>query len=89
MEKQNTCEGWVDHWLLHMNLLVLVIEQATVVAVWITLLLKRKNSINPNWYTIPHLPTFEWEFQNSSDACSKDGSLSCGIASSFFTPDIH
>jgi hypothetical protein len=66
-----------------MNLLVPVIEQATVVAEWINLLLKRKNSIDPNWYTISCLPTFEGEFQNSPDAHSKDGSLSCGIASSF------
>jgi hypothetical protein len=66
-----------------MNLFVLVIEQATVVAEGITLLLKRKNSINPNWNTMPHHPAFEGELQNSSDAGSKDGSLSCGIASLF------
>jgi hypothetical protein len=72
-----------------MNLLVPVIEQATVVAEWISLLLKRKNSIDPNWYTISSLPRFEGKFQNSRDAGSKDGSLSCGIVSSFFTHDIH
>jgi hypothetical protein len=69
-----------------MNLLVLVIEQATVVVEGITLSLKWKNLINPNWYTIPHLPTFEGVFLNSSDAGGKYGSLSCGIAISFLLP---
>jgi hypothetical protein len=72
-----------------MNLFVLVIEQATVVVEGITLWLKRKNSINPNWNTIHHHPTFEGEFQKSSDTGGKNCSLSCGIASSLFTPDIH
>jgi hypothetical protein len=72
-----------------MNLLEMVIEQATVVVEWITLLLKRKNSINPNWYTISSLPTVEGEFQNSPDAGGKDGILLCGIASSCFTHNIH
>jgi hypothetical protein len=57
-----------NDWSLHMNLLVLVIEQATVVAEGITFSLKRRNLLNPNWYTIPHLPTFEGVFQNSSNA---------------------
>jgi hypothetical protein len=72
-----------------MNLFVPVVEHATVVADGITLLLKRKNLINPNWNTIPHHPMCVGEFQNSSDAGSKDCSLSCDKASSFFTPNIH
>jgi hypothetical protein len=64
-----------------MNPLVLVTKQTAVVPKWVTLSLQRENAIDPHGHAIPCPSMPVGKFQNTSDTCSKYGSLFSCIAS--------